>query len=256
MNASKLHPQDLSWCVRLLPPQVEDLLKSRPNELSVAGGYVRATIARETVSDIDIMSPTKDAALASALVLSKRCGEAKIHTTDNALTVKVKPVPVQFITRWTFPCAAQAIESFDFTIAKAAIWWDGERWDSACHPDFYADLAAKRLVYTSPVRIEEAGGSLLRVLKFYQRGYRIPLDSLAAVVARLMESVKEDKLPALVHGSMPLLSHEQAVARVVQGLLIQVDPAVDPTHEAHLPAGSDAVPATLTNPVAPDAPTS
>ena len=35
--------------------------------------------------------------------------------------------------------------------------------------EFYPDLAARRLVYTAPVRDEEAGGSLLRVRKFIER---------------------------------------------------------------------------------------
>lgn len=250
MNA-QLNKHDLNWCIWLLPAPVRAMLKARPNELCVAGGYIRATIAGEKASDIDIMSPTKDAASAEAYKLAEVMGKVKVYVTENALTVKTKPLPVQFISKWTFPNAGAAIESFDFTIAKAAIWWgrdvingierESMGWQSACHPDFYADLAAKRLVYTAPKRIEEAGGSLLRVLKFYQKGYRIPLDSLGAVVARLMESVQEDRLPALVHGSMPLLSHEQAVARVVTGLLVQVDPAIDPDHEAHLPSSTDEV---------------
>lgn len=240
---AELNRHDLSWCVRLLPELVKEMLKSRPGQLSVAGGYVRATIAGEKVSDVDVMCPSKQAGEECAAWLSWKSAGAKIYRTDNALTVKVKPVPVQFITKWTFPGAKQAIDSFDFTIAKAAIWWESEggvkgRWASACHPDFYADLAARRLVYTSPERIEEAGGSMLRVLKFYQRGYRIPLDSLGAVMARMFEAVKEDRLPAVVHGSMPILSHEQAVACVLTALLVEVDPNIDPLHDAHLPAGT------------------
>ena len=50
----------------------------------------------------------------------------------------------------------------------------GGEYVGLCNIRFYPDLAARRLVYTSPLRNEDAGGSILRVLKFYQRGYRIP----------------------------------------------------------------------------------
>ena len=105
-----------------------------------------------------------------------------------------------------------------------------DKWCSACDPRFYADLAAKRLVYRSPERNEDAGGSMLRVLKFYQRGYRIPLDSLGAVIARLIQGVKD-----------PILLNEPKLARTLSGLLREVDPDIDPNHIAHLPSETEEV---------------
>ncbi len=227
---------DLNQCVRRLPLPVFQLLKRRP-DLAVAGGFIRAVVAGEKVSDVDIMCPTPDAAAACAWELSKACGNAKVHETDNALTVKIGRVPAQFIRRWTFSSMEDAVSSFDFTIARAAFWCaeDGT-WRSTADPHFYEDLAAKRLVYCSPVRIEEAGGSMLRVLKFYQRGYRIPLDSLGAVIARLSAALDLKKLGGD-------LKDERQVARVVTGLLREVDPSIDPEHEAHLsPADEPAEP--------------
>src|SRR3546814_3214275 len=86
---------------------------------------------------------------------------------------------IQFITRWTFPRAADLWASFDFTVCQAAVWRtpDGH-WCSTCIDRFYVDLAARRLVYTSPVRDEEASGSMLRVIKYVKRGYSIQVDSL------------------------------------------------------------------------------
>src|SRR5208283_3039247 len=68
-------------------------------------------------------------------------------------------------------------------------WFESGKWTSLIDDEFYSDLAAKRLVYRSPVRNEDAGGSVLRLLKFYSRGFRIPLDSLGAVLARLVDGV-------------------------------------------------------------------
>jgi hypothetical protein len=58
-----------------------------------------------------------------------------------------------------------------------------------CAEDYHADLAAKRVVYCAPQREEEPGGSLLRLLKFAGRGYSAPLDSVAAILARLTADV-------------------------------------------------------------------
>lgn len=228
----QLSKHDLLQCVRRLPVAVRDLLKIRP-DLMVAGGYIRACVAGETVSDIDIMCPNPDAGAACAHTMGNHLG-VKVHTTENALTVKLRPVPVQFITRWTFASPADALASFDFTIACAAFWWDGGKWCSAAHDDFYADLAAKRLVYLAPVREEEAGGSMLRILKFYQKGYRIPLDSLGAVMARLVK--------ALEFKHSENYKDEFNVGKILTGLLREVDPSIDPDHISHLPSSQETEP--------------
>ena len=68
---------------------------------------------------------------------------------------------------------------------------------------------------------------MLRVLKYYQKGYRIPMDSLGKVIARLVSKVN-------FHAIDP--GDNEWLAKVVTGLLIEVDPAIDPLHNAHLPA--------------------
>ena len=225
---NELSPHDLLWCVRRLPKSVYHLMKKNPGTLFIAGGYVRSCISNERVNDIDIFSANANAAKAAALVLAEG-DEKRLHVTDNAISVKRTTPMVQFIHRWTFTTPQECIASFDFTIASASFWWDGVKWVSVVHPTFYADLAAKRLVYLSPVRNEDAGGSMLRVLKFYQRGYRIPLDSLGAVVSRLTMGVRDI-------GPM----NEDRRALILTGLLREVDPQIDPDHIAHLPSMSDA----------------
>lgn len=125
---------------------------------------------------------------------------------------------MRFITRWTFDTADALVASFDFTVCQAAIWRTGPQsnaaWASATGKGFYVDLAGRRLVYTSPKREEEAGGSLLRVLKYAKRGYSIQVSSLGAVVARLACAVR--------HSS--LASDEAGAAQVLTGLLREVDP--------------------------------
>lgn len=240
---STLSVHDLDWAVRRLPKNVSECLKAYKGRVFLAGGYLRSRITGEKVSDIDLFAPSREVAHQAALSLTlhevfdangdldgQLTDPTAIYTTENAFTVKRTWPMVQFIHKWTFENPVDAIESFDFTIAKAAIWYDGARWQSVCHPDYYADLCGKRLVYTSPIREEAPGGSLLRVLKFYQKGYRIPLDSLAAVLARLVNSVDLAKVDSanVINKRGPMASKEEALAFVLSGLLREVDPNIDP----------------------------
>jgi hypothetical protein len=169
-----------------------------------------------------------------------KTSSSRIFESDNAYTIYGYTTTPQIVHRWTFPNPREVVPSFDFTIACAAFWWSPEshivpaQWESLCDPNFYSDLAAKRLVYRSPERNEDAGGSMLRVLKFYQRGYRIPLDSMGAVIARLCQGVKWSEIArdAKLNG----ISEEQQLGDVLSGLLREVDPDLDPSHIAHLPS--------------------
>ena len=224
----ELYSHDLQWVLRCLPHRVLELMKSEGPKVVVAGGFVRSSVAGERANDIDIFCRSPEQAESYAQRLA---GQYKVLETGNAYSVKkVGGHFVQFIHRWTYADPPSLLDSFDFTIACAAIWWD-EQWKSLAHDRFYADLAAKRLIYLKPVRNEDAGGSVLRVLKFYQRGFRIPLDSLGAVIARLVGAVDFETIEA---GGGE--TREKQVAKVLTGLLREVDPNIDPTHIAHLPS--------------------
>jgi hypothetical protein len=257
MTYMNLRQQDLLWAVRRLPKTLRHIMLKVGPELVVAGGYVRACVANEPINDVDCFAPSREKAEEWAKMLCK-----KPYETDNAFTCKMQRSTVQFIHRWTYKKPEEILESFDFTIAMAAIWFQPEvnfsilgapvisgsvpkQYVGICDPDFYADLAAKRLVYTSPERNEDAGGSFLRVLKFYQRGYRIPLDSCGAVLSRLMTAVKIEDL----HKAALTIAEEQDIsvelawerqlAKVLTGLLREVDPNVDPEHLYHLPSEAE-----------------
>ncbi len=218
----ELLKEDLYWCIRRLPKDVVSLLRHE-QRLFVAGGFIRACIANERPSDIDIFSPNKDIAELCARTLAGK--KYDFLPTDNAFTVFGKGrLSVQFIHKWTFENPADVLPSFDFTIAKAVFWCEKKIWGSLCDERFYPDLAAKRLTYCSPKRIEEVGGSMLRILKFYQRGYRIPLDSLGATIARIITGIDFERADT-----------EEEWAKVLSGLLREVDPQIDPNHIAHLP---------------------
>lgn len=219
------YPQELSrtdkrFVVEHMPRDVRDLLTKFHGRLFVGGGFVRATIAgNETPSDIDLFG-SSDAILeaAAALLADGRPG-SKTHKSKNAITVLTPDrMPVQFITRWQFAKADALVASFDFTVCQAAVWRGGsasnDEWRSLIGEGFYRDLAGRNLVYTAPVRDEEAGGSMLRVIKYVKRGYRIQVGSLGAVIARLTSKIDASGLSQTEDGR----------AAVIGGLLREVDP--------------------------------
>lgn len=225
-----LNNADVRGAVRRLPAKVKEILRTS-GPLFLAGGYIRSCITREPVSDIDLFSATREAAMLLANCLSD--GKCRIHQTDNAVSLNLDGTFVQFITRWTFQTPAECVESFDFTIASAAIWWDQDKkeWQSCCDDAYYPDLAAKRLTYRRPIRNEDAGGSMLRVLKFYQRGYRITLPSLGAVMARCVGGVRMDEIDAKRDNPV---ERERLVGKAIAGLLKEVDPnSIDPDESAY-----------------------
>lgn len=224
----QLDRNDLNMIVRRMPKKLLDTMKSEKwhGKIFLGGGFIRGVIACEKINDVDLfLSDKLDCGILGGELAER---PTDLHKTDNALTIKAR-VPIQIITRWLFDKPEDVAMSFDFTVCCAVIWFDGKKWLSYCDDRFYIDLASKRLVYRVPERNEDAGGSMLRVLKYYQRGYRIPLDSLASVIARLMKDVD---LTLIRNG----LKDEAQVSKCVTGLLREVDPNIDVNHDSHLPS--------------------
>lgn len=203
---AELRDIDLNWIARRLPVPVVKAMQSRAGRCFLAGGFIRATIAGEEPKDIDLFVPTYNEAMELATQLfgadamTGGRGPGAVLRSDFAYTGTVEGVTVQVIHRWTFASPADVLSHFDFTVARAAVWWDipkastgiddfsfveGEaEWAGECDDAFYPDLAAKRLVYTTPAD-PEPGGTMLRLLKFAARGYRMPLNSLGGLLGTL-----------------------------------------------------------------------
>lgn len=217
-------------------------------KIFVGGGFLRSIVSGDDTNDIDVFVPSKELgwelAKCLCLVTDGKDKAEGVYKTDNAFTLLNYKPAIQIIHRWTFNFAAQVCQAFDFTCCCAVFWWDGASWRSVCDERFYCDVAAKRLIYRAPTRNEDAGGSMLRVLKYYQKGYRIPLDSLANVMTRLFCAVEfgftghDVNSVTIGRNKVPIASKEAPaeLSRILCGLLREVDPQVDPNHVAHLPA--------------------
>ena len=116
-----LDKKDLSWAVRLLPSEVKNLMERHRVAVVLGGGYLRSTISNERVNDLDLFTPSPEVSKMLADVLAAQVGR-KVHETPNAYSVQTPSAFVQFIHRWTFPNPEALLQSFDFTIACAAIW--------------------------------------------------------------------------------------------------------------------------------------
>lgn len=247
---NKLSVGDLNRVIRNIPNDVRTMLKVNAG-MCVGGGLIRSVVCGEKPQDIDVFGVSVEqlqgasAALAlqrkhglsetgvpnetvrkewveQALALS---GNMRYHVSKNAITlVCMGRAPVQFITRWVYTSPDKIVQSFDFTVCKSVVWFDQARdtWDSEVDEDFYTDLAARRLVYTSPIRNEDAGGSLMRVRKFLGRGYNIQAKALAGTIARLMLSIDMTRVGGICGAEG--VSMEIALARVITGKLREVDP--------------------------------
>lgn len=222
---AQLLQNDLNFVVRRIPKDVRELLSKYYNTLFLGGGFIRAVVAGEVPSDIDLFGPSKELLRNMAKELqASRGGREKclLHETKNAISLICHGrTVVQFITRWTYSDAESLTASFDFTVCQASVYRTGADknapWASSVSPRFYIDLAAKRIVYTHPVRDEEAGGSLMRVLKYQKRGYAIQVESLAGVIARLMAALDKSRTD---------IADQQRTTFVLKGLLQEVDPSI------------------------------
>ena len=195
---NQLSKYDLELVVRRMPKDVRQLLLDNPGELSVGGGFIRAVIANEDVSDVDFFGPSRSFLNECAEVIESKRDKAhtRVIRTKNAITLATENrLPLQFITRWEYDHPSEVVAEFDFTICQAVVFVDPATrlFTSLVGESFYQDLAAKRLVYTAPVRDEEAGGSMVRVIKYVKRGYRIQAGSLGAVVARVVEKYDHER---------------------------------------------------------------
>lgn len=177
---------DIQHVVERLPSKVRKVVGEHGYGTFIAGGFVRAVIANEKPSDIDLFTKSKDDAKALRDELVGADGYS--FDTDFAYSFMVQGHRVQVIHRWTFDSYDDLLNSFDFTIARAMVWCEDSEvgtWDGACGRLFYHDLAAKRLRYAMTDQSRHAveiGGTLLRMVKFLRRGYSISPEHLAYII--------------------------------------------------------------------------
>ena len=193
-----------SWPVELR----KWIVWQKPGSVFVAGGAVLSSVLREKARDIDVFGDTGlifgTSFYTTALGLSgdqvaKYIGvgsDPLRDDTPNGATFKHLDPPVQLIYAWSFDSPLECLDSFDLSLSRAAVWCDysaaGSKpmWEGICDRQYFEHIAARMCVFRYPTRgwstsNVDAGAGLLRLFKFVARGWTVPVDSIAEVVARM-----------------------------------------------------------------------
>lgn len=181
-----LSKYDAGRVLDCLPEEVIRILKLTPTYL--AGGCVRSVLNKEPVRDFDLFTCGPDTVTAIVKAL-----DPTAKKTKSAYTLKKFNPVVQVIHREFFDTPEAVINSFDFTICKAVIWWgdDGD-WHSLADEAFEPDVKERVLRYCVPGN-NRAADSLVRALKFTSRGYDLIPSSLAKLVWTLSDGDTTEK---------------------------------------------------------------
>jgi hypothetical protein len=191
---NKLLPSDLQLCLDRIPDRIKLIVKSG---FYVGGGFIRSVLNKEEVADYDIFANNIDQ-IENEIERIKFLNAPYVGQTSNAWTVKIPGLkPIQFIKKWLFSDPESCINSFDFAICRAVIFWDPitDKFDSVVDERFYESLWNKKLIYCKPNREEVAAGSFLRLQKFLARGYKINHEELAKVLTRMLMGMSDCIFP-------------------------------------------------------------
>ena len=191
----KLDDVDLKRVVFALPEKVREALRRFPEEVTLAGGFIRAIVAGESTRDIDIFVKSEK----KAKEVADEVG-FKYEKGEQFLRCDCDGVEVQIVWRYTYDVPVDVPNDFDYTVCKACIYFSKEDtkqkeepgFVGICHERFYRDIARKELVYICDRDTEQSTG-FPRLLKYTSYGYQIGPQSLAEVVVKTCLSLDFEK---------------------------------------------------------------
>ncbi len=111
-----LEDADIKRVIYTLPSKVVEFLRRNPGRTVIAGGFIRAVIGNETINDIDIFINEGNPLSLEPLVK----GEFK----DKHIEITEEGKEIQIIWRYPYKEPYEILEQFDYTVVKAAIWFD------------------------------------------------------------------------------------------------------------------------------------
>lgn len=147
-----------------------------PKGAFVAGGALTSVFTGNPISDVDIYFKTKEEfvyAVEQAYDESMWC----VAATDRAVTFVSKDSIVQLMHFDYFPTAEAIFDAFDYTVNMAA--YDIDKEEFVFGEDFFKHASQRFLRFHSGTRYPY--GSLMRVLKYQDRGYRIGKSDLLRI---------------------------------------------------------------------------
>jgi hypothetical protein len=188
----KLHNNFTQMVVAAMPSALRNALMY--TNACVAGGYVRDIISGKDPKDIDVF--VQDEIVAKEVqdrlewdLESARTKENKNSVTVDSYDPLVTMPPIQIINRWYVWPPEELVKTFDWGICQAAVYYDGREWQGVCTQAFVDDLANETATYMAPDRDEDAGASVLRMVKLARKGYFVDEESIAGCVGRFVGKV-------------------------------------------------------------------
>lgn len=147
-----------------------------PSEAFIAGGALTSAFTGMGINDVDIYFKNKKAfmlAVEQAYDESLWC----VSATDRAVTFVRDNCIIQLMHFDFFNTAEEIFDAFDYTVCMAA--FDIDKQDFVFHEDFMKHASQRFLRFHSGTRYPY--GSLMRVLKYQQRGYTIGKSDLLRI---------------------------------------------------------------------------
>jgi hypothetical protein len=147
-----------------------------PEGAFIAGGALTSAFTGTSINDVDFYFKNKEAfisAVAQAYDENLWC----VSATDRAVTFVDRTNVIQLMHFDFFESAEAVFDAFDYTVVMAA--YDIDKQDFVFHEDFFKHAAQRFLRFHSGTRYPY--GSLMRVLKYQDRGYKIGKSDLLRV---------------------------------------------------------------------------
>jgi hypothetical protein len=147
-----------------------------PKGALIAGGALTSAFTGMSINDVDFYFKTKEdfiEAVAQAYDERMWC----VAATDRAITFVDRTSIIQLMHFDFFPTAEAVFDAFDYTVVMAA--YDIDKEDFVFHEDFFKHAAQRFLRFHSGTRYPY--GSLMRVIKYQDRGYKIGKSDLLRI---------------------------------------------------------------------------
>lgn len=140
----------------------------RPANAFIAGGALTSAFTGQPINDVDFYFKSKEAFM-EAVAHAYSDGLWCVAATDRAVTFISNTDVIQLMHFDFFETAEAIFDAFDYTVCMAA--YDMDKKEFIFSENFMKHAAQRHLSFHSGTRYPY--GSLLRVLKYQDRGYKI-----------------------------------------------------------------------------------
>jgi len=149
----------------------------------VAGGAIRSIFTNEEINDIDIYPKTYEDTY--EILEYMKSNYALLSCTDKSVMFYSSNHTYKYniVTFREFNTAKDIFDSFDYTIVMGA--YDNTTDEFVFHEDFFVDNTSRSLIFNKKTGYPVI--SLLRLYKYYDRGYKFNKITLIQIVSEILK---------------------------------------------------------------------